>query len=463
MTSSLRLPVLFAGGGAVVSAVAFAAGGWGAVSLGRPGAALGAALVVGTATGWLGGRWVAGQWDAIVDVTLRIVSGASGRLAERPPPGVPEAVSGALVAMAEHMDRRIASIAEDRARVEAVLAQMVEGVMVLDGVGRVLLVNAAMERIVSSPRSEILGQGWIEAIRHHALNELVAQVLKEGRAATAEIALEDGGIQRVFSVQASPADRPDTPARDRLGTVLVFHDVTALKRLERVRADFVSNVSHELRTPLTSVAGYLEALLDGAHEDPVKRLEFLHVMKTHADRLTALVNDLLELSQIESGRYEWRRDELDAVALVRRSVALIKPAAEKKRLTLTWASDVPELLVEGDGEKLTQVLLNLLDNAIKYTGEGGTVSVDVDRRADAVAFHVRDTGVGIPDADRSRIFERFYRVDRARSRALGGTGLGLSIVKHIVEAHGGAVAVESRPGKGSTFTVTIPLVRRHAA
>jgi two-component system phosphate regulon sensor histidine kinase PhoR len=214
--------------------------------------------------------------------------------------------------------------------------------------------------------------------------------------------------------------------------VFVFHDVTELKRLERVRSDFVANVSHELRTPLTSIAGYLEALLDGAQDDPQQRREFLGIMKHHTDRLGALVNDLFQLSQIESGAYQWRREEVDLVAL-------IAPLAQKKSL------------------KLMQVLFNILDNAVKYTEEGWTVGVKVTQEGHSAIIRVSDTGVGIPEADRFRIFERFYRVDRARSRELGGTGLGLAIVKHIVEAHGGTVTVDSQLRKGSTFSVTIPI------
>jgi two-component system phosphate regulon sensor histidine kinase PhoR len=213
-----------------------------------------------------------------------------------------------------------------------------------------------------------------------------------------------------------------------------------------------------LRTPLTSVSGYLEALLDGAKDDPVQREEFLQVMKRHADRLNALVGDLLQLSQIESGVYRWRTDPVDLTALSRRSVALIAPVAAKKGVSVTSCTTETANVLLGDGEKLTQVLLNLLDNAVKYTPDGGSVEVEVGRDEEGFLVRVADTGVGIPASDLQRIFERFYRVDRARSRDLGGTGLGLSIVKHIVEAHRGRVVVESQVGHGSTFTVHLPRI-----
>jgi two-component system phosphate regulon sensor histidine kinase PhoR len=360
---------------------------------------------------------------------------SQGRVARVLASSGPLGILGAsLNEMAESIDQRVASIAEDHTRFEAVLSGMVEGVMVLDRAGLVLLVNAAMARILSCPLADVKGHRWIEVIRHHELNELISRVLKESETNTAQILLESAGTgsQRVFAVQASIAQRQITPGDDGFRAVFVFHDVTELKRLERVRSDFVANVSHELRTPLTSIAGYLEALLDGAQDDPQQRREFLGIMKHHTDRLGALVNDLFQLSQIESGAYQWRREEVDLVAL-------IAPLAQKKSL------------------KLMQVLFNILDNAVKYTEEGWTVGVKVTQEGHSAIIRVSDTGVGIPEADRFRIFERFYRVDRARSRELGGTGLGLAIVKHIVEAHGGTVTVDSQLRKGSTFSVTIPI------
>jgi two-component system phosphate regulon sensor histidine kinase PhoR len=416
-----------------------------------------AAMGVAGGIGWLAGRWISNQVHRIATFAREI---SQGRVARLPAASGPfGTLAAALNEMAESIDQRVASIAEDHTRFEAVLSGMVEGVMVLDRAGRVLLVNAAMARILSRPLADVKGHRWIEVIRHHELNELISRVLKERETSTAQILLESAGTrsQRVFAVQASIAQRQITPGDDGFRAVFVFHDVTELKRLERVRSDFVANVSHELRTPLTSIAGYLEALLDGAQDDPQQRREFLGIMKHHTDRLGALVNDLLQLSQIESGAYQWRREEVDVVSLARRSVALIAPLAQKKSLVVSCDSDAPARYVEGDAEKLIQVLLNLLDNAVKYTEKGGTVGVKVTQEGHSVVIRVSDTGVGIPEADRLRIFERFFRVDRARSRELGGTGLGLAIVKHIVEAHGGTVAVDSHLGKGSMFTVMIPI------
>ncbi len=453
-----RLATVYAATGAGIGAASFALSQGGAAFGGRWWlASLGMAVGAGGAVGWVGGRWMAARIAPIATAAAQLAEGKRPRVAHdesgrRDELGL---LAAALHEMAAGMERRIAAVAEDRTRFAAVLSGMVEGVLVLDRVGRVLIINPALERMLGCRPDEAIGHRWIEVVRQHDLNELIAAVLKSGEPKTAEIVVDEPDGSRTFAVQGSVARRPDA-GDDERRSVFVFHDVTTLKRLERVRSDFIANVSHELRTPLTSIIGYLEALSDGAHEEPRQREEFLRIMKTHADRLNALVSDLLQLSQIESGEYRWRRDSVEVVDLVRRSAGLIAPLAQRKRITLRCEGTIPALYVIADAEKLTQVLLNLLDNALKYTEEGGAVDVEVEAGGGGAVIRVRDTGIGIPPADQRRIFERFYRVDRARSRALGGTGLGLSIVKHIVEAHGGTVTVESRLGKGSTFCITLP-------
>lgn len=239
------------------------------------------------------------------------------------------------------------------------------------------------------------------------------------------------------------------------------HDMSALRRLETVRKDFVANVSHELRTPLTSIKGYVEALLDGAKDRPEEATRFLQVILKQSDRLNLLLEDLLQLSQIESGRVQFRRDPVGLRSVIERTLASIKPLADKKRQTLSVA--VPQNLPAaiGDEDRLVQVLTNLLDNAVKYTPEGGAVHVTARpvREDDTIELTVTDTGIGIPDTDRPRVFERFYRVDKARSREMGGTGLGLAIVKHIVEGHGGQVWVEGNDPMGSRFIIRLPALK----
>ncbi|HEX9155989.1 MAG TPA: ATP-binding protein, partial [Nitrospira sp.] len=234
----------------------------------------------------------------------------------------------------------------------------------------------------------------------------------------------------------------------------------------KIRKDFVANVSHELRTPLTSIKGYVEALLDGGKDDPDTSVRFLDIILKQSDRLNLILEDLLQLSKIESGQVQFKREPLHIGTVVERTIAMIKPLADKKQhqLIAQISSDLP--LVTGDQERLVQVLANLVDNAIKYTPEGGQITVAAHRipvaksgtgaQQDGIELSVADTGIGIPEQDRPRVFERFYRVDKARSRELGGTGLGLAIVKHIVEGHGGQVWVERNLPTGSRFVVRLP-------
>jgi two-component system phosphate regulon sensor histidine kinase PhoR len=242
--------------------------------------------------------------------------------------------------------------------------------------------------------------------------------------------------------------------------------MTELRRLEKIRKDFVANVSHELRTPLTSIKGYVEALLDGGKDDPKTTIDFLQIILKQSDRLNLILEDLLELSKIESGQVLFKREPFNVQNAIERTLAMMKPLADKKghRLTSWVAPDLP--LIAGDEERLVQVLSNLVDNAVKYTPERGTITIaahflpqsqTAGSGIGAVELSVTDTGIGIPEQDRPRVFERFYRVDKARSRELGGTGLGLAIVKHIVEGHGGQVWVEANEPTGTRFVVRLPV------
>ena len=240
--------------------------------------------------------------------------------------------------------------------------------------------------------------------------------------------------------------------------VMVLHDMTALRQLERVRTEFVANVSHELRTPLTAIQGYLETLLSGALEEPEHARRFLEIVLRHSERLGRLLNDLTDLSNIELGKVTLRREAVRLDEVVASVLAIIGPRATRSRVTVT--ADVAAALppVSADRDRLAQILINLVDNAVKYTPEGGAVTVT--GRAlggQAVEVAVADTGIGIPAADLPRITERFYRVDKARSRELGGTGLGLAIVKHLVMAHGGELRIESEQERGTTVRFTLPV------
>ncbi|HET9574815.1 MAG TPA: ATP-binding protein, partial [Nitrospira sp.] len=363
--------------------------------------------------------------------------------------------------MTNELRSKIEELSEDRAQLLAMLTSMVEGVMVLDYKGRILQVNPALERMFGVTRAEARGRQSSEVFGHPKLNALVSTVLAQRTGQEDEIILTPSG--RCLDVEASVAGGEQD---NEACAVLVFHDITELRRLENIRKDFVANVSHELRTPLTSIKGYVEALLDGGRDDPETSVRFLDIILKQSDRLNLILEDLLQLSKIESGQVQFKQEPLHIGSVVERTIAMVKPLADKKqhRLSSQIAADLP--LISGDQERLVQVLANLVDNAIKYTPEGGLITVaarripvakdTADEQRDGIELTVTDTGIGIPERDRPRVFERFYRVDKARSRELGGTGLGLAIVKHIVEGHGGQVWVEGNVPTGSRFVVRLP-------
>lgn len=362
----------------------------------------------------------------------------------------------ALNHMTDQLRTKINELSEDRAQLLAMLTSMVEGVMVLDCRGRILQVNPALERMFDVRRTEIRGQISTEVLAHPELNELITTILSNRAGQEAEIVLMPGG--RCLHIETSVAG---CERENEACAVLVFHDITELRRLEKIRKDFVANVSHELRTPLTSIKGYVEALLDGGKDDPDTTVNFLTIILKQSDRLNLILEDLLELSKIESGRVLFKEEPLDLRSLVERTLSMIKPLADKKRHTLISRVDDRLPPIAGDEGRLAQVLTNLLDNAVKYTPEQGTITVTARSLPDRmVELAVTDTGLGIPEQDRPRVFERFYRVDKARSRELGGTGLGLAIAKHIVEGHGGQVWVEAHTPKGSRFVVRLPVDRQ---
>ena len=364
--------------------------------------------------------------------------------------------------MTDQLEAKIQEVSEDRAQLLAMLTAMIEGIMVLDYRGVILQVNPAFERMFALGRAEWRARPYGEVIRHEGLSEVVSRVLETRTGEGKEIILFPSA--RCLRVEASMAGGKK---ENEACVVLVFHDITELRRLEKIRKDFVANVSHELRTPLTSIKGYVEALIDGGKDDPDTAARFLDIILRQSNRLNLILDDLLQLSQIESGQVLLRKDPVDLRSVLERTVAFIKPLADKKQhaVDVKLPPHIPP--VTGDEDRLVQVFINLLENAVKYTPDGGTITVELHHAAarrspdigEALEVRVADSGIGIPEADRPRVFERFYRVDKARSRELGGTGLGLAIVKHIVEGHGGLVWVEGNDPHGSRFIVRLPLSR----
>jgi two-component system phosphate regulon sensor histidine kinase PhoR len=359
---------------------------------------------------------------------------------------------GQLAADMENFQRRQQQTTIDaKAQQQVLFNSMLEGLLLLDRNRKIYLANRAFKNLFGL-KTELRGKTVMEALRFHELEELVRRVEAEQQVFNYELKLPELS-ERWLQVNAAAISNS---AGEREGTILVFHDLTRLKQLERTREEFVANVSHELRTPLSLIKGYVETLLDGARHDPEVAERFLKIIERNAQRLDLLIQDLLTISALESGRMKLNLLPVDLRPLVEKVFADLKPPATNKNVELV--STLPELAATADANRLEQVLANLLDNAIKYGRAQGKVTVG-GRKIDGgrIEMFVQDDGPGIPPEALDRVFERFYRVDKARSREQGGTGLGLSIVKHIVQAHGGEVWVKSEPGKGATFFFTLPL------
>jgi two-component system phosphate regulon sensor histidine kinase PhoR len=334
---------------------------------------------------------------------------------------------------------------------------MVEGVIAVDAHETILLMNERARAMLGIGAGRGEGKPFLEIVRNAELHEVFRDVVRQGRAGdglprTRELRLRHP-VPRVLQTSAVPVALTAGAA----GVVMVLHDVTALRRLEQVRTEFVANVSHELRTPLTAIQGYLETLLSGALEEPPNARRFLEIAARHTERLGRLLNDLTDLSNIELGKVTLRRTPVALAEVVDSVLELARAKAAGGRVGLIADVQPADLAVHADHDRLAQILINLVDNAVKYTPEGGWVTVRARGiESGRVEVRVRDTGIGIPAADLPRITERFYRVDKARSRELGGTGLGLAIVKHLVLAHGGELAIDSRENEGTTVTFTLP-------
>lgn len=350
--------------------------------------------------------------------------------------------------------RHLGALRTERSTLESVLTHMSDALLILNSDGVLSLVNPPAERAFGIRARQALGRRLIEVLHHFDLDALVRRVEQERIAVTREIEVhypED----RFLRVEATPMSGRDG---ELLGTVVVAQDVTDLRRTDLIRQEFVANVSHELRTPLASLRALAETLLDAALHDREAAPRFLSQIIAEINRLTLLVSDLLDLSAIESGSAKLEMVSVPVSEMVEDVVDKLRPAADRKSLTLRveGIDSLPPL--RGDQVRLEQALANLVDNAVKYTPDGGTITVSGEDRGELIAISVTDTGIGIPAEHLLRIFERFYRVDRSRSRALGGTGLGLSIVKHIATSHGGRVEVQSTEGRGSSFTLLLPRV-----
>ena len=384
---------------------------------------------------------------------------AEGRFDRRVPARSPDEIGmlgRALNVMAGSLVRKIGDLEQERAKATAILDAMVEGVIAVDGRDNIVTMNERARAIFGLPtRGE--GRPFMEVIRHGDLHAVVrsSRGIGTGAVSHREVRLL-APAPRTLEVNAVPlVISGDDPG---VGVVLVLYDVTHLRRLELVRTEFVANVSHELRTPLTAIQGYLETLLGGALEEPEHGRRFLDIAYRHTERLGRLLNDLTDLSNIELNKVKLALAPTAVDDVIESVLAIMQPRAEARHVKLSAEVAADVRRAKADHDRLSQILINLVENAVKYTPEGGRVIVRAANaaRGGMVVVEVIDTGIGIPPADLPRITERFYRVDKARSRELGGTGLGLAIVKHLVIAHGGELTIDSTLGQGTSVRFTLP-------
>jgi two-component system phosphate regulon sensor histidine kinase PhoR len=353
----------------------------------------------------------------------------------------------ALNAAADRVGLTVEALTQERAQLEALLNASSDATVAVDPTGEVTYLNDAARNMFTAAVASPLGRPFIEVVRDHDLNDLVLAAARHGERSVRVVAY--GQAQRWIQATAVPIT-----GAGQWAALAVFHDLTEVRRLEGMRRDFISNVSHELRTPLAGIRAAAETLHEGALEEPEAAREFLGHIQRETDRLTQLVEELLDLSRIESGASPMHFSQLDASALVTDTVRRFAQQAERAGLTLAAEVTVAPLSIIGDAERLERAMGNLVANAIKFTASGGKITISAEADDHEVAISVADTGIGIDAEQQGRVFERFYKADRGRGS--GGTGLGLAIVKHIVLAHEGTVSVESSPGRGSNFTMRLP-------
>jgi two-component system phosphate regulon sensor histidine kinase PhoR len=407
-------------------------------------------LVAGIASTFVS-RGISDRVERLQEFSRRVAEGDF-----RPLPGgdsgdALEELCASLNQTAARMDRTIRTLTEERNLSAAILGSMVEGVAVVNATERLVFANQGFANILELDVPPKSGSALVEVVRQTELIEAVRRVLAGEPRVEAEIVT--GTLRQHFFAATVAAVR----AGDTLGAVVVLHDITELRKLERVRRDFVANVSHEFKTPLTAIQGFSETLLAGAIDDPQNRERFLGIILEHSRRLARLTDDLLKLSSMDADRLELEIRRVSVSELIESCLETTQHrAAEKEvQVELDQTGELPD--IAGDRRRLAEILQNLLDNATQYTLPGGRITLNAVTRDADVVFTVSDTGIGIPKSDQSRIFERFYRVDAARSREAGGTGLGLAIAKHLVEVHGGRIWVDSEIGQGSQFHFSVPI------
>ncbi len=409
---------------------------------------LGVGLLAALLITWATSAWLSRRVRAIADLAARYRQGDFSRPSRDFGRDEIGAVARVLDETARDLGARLEDVARERAHMDAVLQGMVEGAVLVNRSGKLVISNPAVRTMLRLPDAPE-GRHFLEVVRHPEVAAQLSAALAGARPTPAEVQL-DHESRRSFIARAVPVDAE----RDG-GAVLVLHDVTELRQADQVRRDFVANVSHELRTPLTAIRGYVEALMD-APADPEQAQKFLTIIARHAARMERLVTDLLRLARLDARQETLQRAQCQIRSLLSAVVADMDTAITQRGVTVTTVIDPRADTTYGDPAKLHDVFRNLLENAINYSSEGGAITMSATRSDNAIDVSVSDRGPGIPEADIGRIFERFYRVDRSRTRDPGGTGLGLSIVKHLVELHGGRVSARNREGGGACVLVHLP-------
>jgi len=356
-------------------------------------------------------------------------------------------LADAINQMIHTLRNQIGEKEEEKAKVSAILENMTDGVMGLDEHKNILIANSALENILNIRKNSILGRNVLSLLRNPKVDSILEEVIKHQSILTEEIAIHHPEKMLRISAIGIPHSKSSI-----LG-ILVVSDITEVRRLENLRREFVANVSHELKTPLTSIKGFIETLLSGAISDTDRAKSFLKIVEEDTNRLTRLIDELLELSKIESKRISLKMEKLDLKKEIAEALSVLRTAIDEKKIKVENKIDS---FVSADRDRLKQILINLTENAIKFNKPGGSITFTASPVGNQVKITVTDTGIGISKEMIPRIFERFFRADKARSRDLGGTGLGLSIVKHLVEAHGGEISCDSQIGKCSTFFFTLP-------
>lgn len=396
-------------------------------------------------------RSISSPVEEMIEVSEKLTNGQYETTVKSRPKGELGQLVTSINILSTSLDNQMKEIRDNEQRLSGVLSNMMSGVLFIDEEGKLILANKAAANLLSLEPDQLIGKNYVEVSRNVTLSQLIEKSVSTGKEVSQEVQLLFPK-ERILDAHLAPYM---DESGNLTGVIVVLHDMTAIRKLEKMRSEFVANVSHELKTPITSVKGFTETLLDGAIDDKEIARTFLEIIHKESERLDRLVHDILDLSTIEQQKNHQQLSKVDLSALVHTAGEILKKKAKAKEIEIKLPSPTP-VEINGVTDRIQQIILNLVANGIAYTGNGGTVEINILDHADTVDLIVRDTGIGIPSSELNRIFERFYRVDKARSRNSGGTGLGLAIVKHLVDLHDGTIQVNSEEGQGTEFIISFP-------